>query len=153
MSASPQAGPRVSAPLLAVADLNAWYGHSHILQGVALEVEPFPYTPLGDLLAQPGNLLVLDHLQDPQNFGALVRAAEAAGVLTLEPYDEVEVRVPDDLVGTEKGDDFIATNTPQQRAGQVHELDGPVLLLASDAGSFMTGAIVMVDGGWTAKLA
>jgi NAD(P)-dependent dehydrogenase (short-subunit alcohol dehydrogenase family) len=56
-----------------------------------------------------------------------------------------------DLVGTEKGDDFIATNTPLQRAGHVQEMDGPLLLLASDAGSFMTGSVVMVDGGWTAR--
>ena len=34
-----------------------------------------------------------------------------------------------------------------RRLGQLHELDGPLLLLASDAGAFMTGSIVAVDGG------
>ena len=62
-----------------------------------------------------------------------------------------ETEMTSDLVGTEKGDDFIGSNTPLQRAGQVHELDGPLLLLASDASSFMTGSVVMVDGGWTAR--
>jgi len=62
-----------------------------------------------------------------------------------------ETEMTHDLVGTEKGDDFIGTNTPLQRAGQVQEMDGPLLLLASDAGSFMTGSVVMVDGGWTAR--
>ena len=33
------------------------------------------------------------------------------------------------------------------RAGAVEELDGPLLLLASDAGRFMTGSVVTVDGG------
>jgi len=36
---------------------------------------------------------------------------------------------------------------PQARVGELAELDGPLLLLASDAGSFMTGTIVPVDGG------
>ena len=33
------------------------------------------------------------------------------------------------------------------RAGELPELDGPLLLLASGAGSFMTGSIITVDGG------
>ena len=36
---------------------------------------------------------------------------------------------------------------PMARAGAVEELDGPLLLLASDAGRFMTGSVVTVDGG------
>jgi len=36
---------------------------------------------------------------------------------------------------------------PQRRLGQPSDLDGPVLLLCSDASSYMTGAVVAVDGG------
>jgi NAD(P)-dependent dehydrogenase (short-subunit alcohol dehydrogenase family) len=36
---------------------------------------------------------------------------------------------------------------PQRRLGQVGELEGPLLLMCSDAGSYMTGAILAVDGG------
>jgi NAD(P)-dependent dehydrogenase (short-subunit alcohol dehydrogenase family) len=57
----------------------------------------------------------------------------------------------DDMLGTGSGSNYIETNTPMQRAGEVHEIDGALLLLASDAGSFMTGSILMVDGGWTAR--
>jgi len=38
---------------------------------------------------------------------------------------------------------------PQRRIGRPEELDGALLLLASEAGSFMTGSIVTVDGGHT----
>ena len=36
---------------------------------------------------------------------------------------------------------------PQRRTGNLEELNGPLLLLASDAGSLMTGSAVTVDGG------
>ncbi|MBA2598583.1 MAG: 23S rRNA (guanosine(2251)-2'-O)-methyltransferase RlmB [Chloroflexota bacterium] len=57
---------------------DATRGANH--QGVALEVEPYRYVPFDTLLEHVGTMLVLDHLQDPQNVGTLFRAAEAAGV-------------------------------------------------------------------------
>lgn len=36
---------------------------------------------------------------------------------------------------------------PQRRLGQESELDGPLLLLASDASAFMTGSVLVADGG------
>ncbi|MFT4825447.1 MAG: NAD(P)-dependent dehydrogenase (short-subunit alcohol dehydrogenase family) [Halioglobus sp.] len=36
---------------------------------------------------------------------------------------------------------------PQRRTGSLHELNGPLLLLASDAGSLMTGSTITIDGG------
>lgn len=49
-------------------------------QGVILEAGAYTYAELDDIKAVSGTVLVLDHLQDPQNFGTLIRAAEAAGV-------------------------------------------------------------------------
>lgn len=55
-------------------------------QGVALEASPYPYVTLDACLElarqrqEPPLLLMLDHLEDPQNLGTLLRTAEAMGV-------------------------------------------------------------------------
>jgi len=47
------------------------------------------------------------------------------------------------------GYNYITRRTPMRRPGELRELDGALLLLASDASSYMTGETVTVDGGWT----
>ena len=56
---------------------------------------------------------------------------------------------------TELNDDFfqeaagqaLIKRIPQRRLGELRELEGPLLLLASEAGSYMTGSVVVADGG------
>jgi 23S rRNA (guanosine2251-2'-O)-methyltransferase len=53
-------------------------------QGVVAEAGEYPYAEAGDILERAGNeppfILILDSMQDPQNFGTLLRTAEAVGV-------------------------------------------------------------------------
>jgi 23S rRNA (guanosine2251-2'-O)-methyltransferase len=68
-------------------------------QGVALEVGAYPYSDLLDILNlarhkdEPPFVLLLDSLNDPQNFGTLLRTAEAVGVhgIVLPLAHSVEV--------------------------------------------------------------
>lgn len=51
-------------------------------QGMCAEVAPFRYAVADQVLAVPDALIVaLDQVQDPQNFGAIVRSAECAGAV------------------------------------------------------------------------
>jgi NAD(P)-dependent dehydrogenase (short-subunit alcohol dehydrogenase family) len=54
------------------------------------------------------------------------------------------------LDGTPRGQEFI-TRTPMRRFGQLQELIGAAVFLASDAASFVTGHVLAVDGGFLAS--
>lgn len=50
-------------------------------QGIVLEVSDYQYFDIDDLLVNENPLIViLDHLEDPHNFGAIIRTCEAAGI-------------------------------------------------------------------------
>ena len=51
---------------------------------------------------------------------------------------------------TERGREFLL-RTPMKRFGKVEELAGAAIFLASDAASFVTGEILVVDGGFLAS--
>jgi len=58
----------------------------------------------------------------------------------------IETDLNKDFLASEAGQNLMK-RIPQRRFAGPEELDGPLLLLASEAGSFMTGSVVAADGG------
>lgn len=58
--------------------------------------------------------------------------------LTAPTFDDPEKRA------------WVERSIPMGRAGEVEDMTGPIVFLASEAASLVTGAALMVDGGWTA---
>jgi NAD(P)-dependent dehydrogenase (short-subunit alcohol dehydrogenase family) len=54
------------------------------------------------------------------------------------------------LDGTERGREFLL-RTPMRRFGELSELIGAAVYLASDAASFVTGHVLVIDGGFLAS--
>lgn len=54
-----------------------------------------------------------------------------------------------DMFADEGARKWMRSRDPMGRAGLPHELAGPLLFLASDASSYVTGQTIAVDGGWT----
>ena len=63
----------------------------------------------------------------------------------------ISTELTDEMIAGESGRKWIERNTPMRRHGKVTELDGAMLLLASDAGSYITGETIAIDGGWLAR--
>jgi NAD(P)-dependent dehydrogenase (short-subunit alcohol dehydrogenase family) len=55
------------------------------------------------------------------------------------------------IADTDEGRKFIVGATALGRWGELPEIQGPALLLASDAGRYMIGSMLVADGGWTAR--
>jgi 23S rRNA (guanosine2251-2'-O)-methyltransferase len=95
--------PVASAPR---ASLDAISDHH---QGVALSAADYPYASVDDILAhatargEPPLILILDALQDPQNFGNLIRAADAAGAHGIVIPERRSVAVTPAVVNASAG--------------------------------------------------
>ncbi|WP_420392494.1 SDR family NAD(P)-dependent oxidoreductase [Acuticoccus sp.] len=76
---------------------------------------------------------------------ALELARDGIRVNALAP-GYVETDINRDFFATEAGAALVK-RVPQRRLGRMEDLDGPLLLLASDAAAYMTGSVVVVDGG------
>jgi gluconate 5-dehydrogenase len=91
--------------------------------------------------------------------GAVVQMTRALG-LELAPFNInvnaicpgpflTEMNIP--IAETEEAKKFIVGATALARWGELKEIQGAALFLASDAATYMVGSMLTVDGGWTAK--
>ena len=71
-------------------------------------------------------------------------AKDGVRVNCLSPGPFPSEKAPKEMV------ERLKTKNPMGRMGVPHELKGPLLMFVSDAGSYITGQNLLVDGGWTA---
>ena len=71
-------------------------------QGIILEIDDYKYTFLDELLDRD-IIIILDHLEDPHNFGAIIRTCEAAGINSIIIPKDRSVKVNATVMKTSAG--------------------------------------------------
>lgn len=72
-------------------------------QGIILEVSEYEYKDIKDIDLSLKKIVVLDHLEDPHNFGAIIRTCEACGVKAIIIPKDRSVSVNATVVKTSTG--------------------------------------------------
>ncbi len=71
-------------------------------QGIVLEVDDYDYYSLEDAL-EDDFIVVLDHLEDPHNLGAIIRTCECAGIKSIIIPKDRSIRVNDTVIKISAG--------------------------------------------------
>ena len=102
--------------------------------------------PIGTLTTYCASKAGLNQLTSTM---ALELARSGVRVNAIAP-GYIETPMNSDFFKTGPGQALI-NSVPQRRLGQLEDLDGTILLLASDASKFITGTVITVDGGFTVR--
>lgn len=83
-----------------------------------------------------------------------------AGALDLSPYHIrvnavapgfIETNMTKDILVQKEFNDLVISSTPLGYVGNTKDIANAAVYLASDESSYVTGSVIYVDGGWTAK--
>ena len=72
-------------------------------QGIVIEVQDYEYVDVDELIVDDGLVVILDHLEDPHNFGAIIRTCEALGVTGIIIPKDRSVLVNPTVIKTSAG--------------------------------------------------
>ena len=126
-----------------------WIDNDH--PGVVVNLGSVLGEVSGGRLRVPGYATAKGGLHNLTRELAVQWARKGIRVNALAPaWFETEMNSAE-MFHTDSGRNYVESGTPMGRGGEPHELDGALLLLASDAGSYLTGHVLLVDGGWTAS--
>ncbi len=94
--------------------------------------------------ASKGGVVQLTHA------GALDLASDKIRVNAIAP-GFIETNMTKDLLSDKTFHDFVISSTPLGFVGNVNDIANAAVYLASDESNYVTGNVIYVDGGWTAK--
>ena len=121
-------------------------------QGIILDIEDFEYSDLDEFLDVPNSkIVILDHLEDPHNFGAIIRTCEAAGILGIIIPKDRAVEVNSTVMKTSAG------ALSNMKIAKVTNLVNTIDILKDNGywivGTAMKGTVDYRDIDYTGKIA